>query len=106
MPAARRARCRLLPALLLPAGGGTRGTAADLPSPAAAAATGVAAAACSGEALGSEAVLRVTKAEQEFVFEGVEQAPVPSLLRGFSGAPWLSAGRRLACLGPATSAGR
>ncbi|EFN58926.1 hypothetical protein CHLNCDRAFT_19903 [Chlorella variabilis] len=37
-----------------------------------------------GEMLGSEAVLRVTKAEQEFVFEGVEQAPVPSLLRGFS----------------------
>ncbi|MEO7744465.1 MAG: aminopeptidase N [Usitatibacter sp.] len=30
------------------------------------------------------AVLAVTQAEQEFVFRGVEAAPVPSLLRGFS----------------------
>ncbi|PSC69009.1 puromycin-sensitive aminopeptidase isoform X1 [Micractinium conductrix] len=37
-----------------------------------------------GKPLGTETVLRVTEAEQEFVFEGVKVAPVPSLLRGFS----------------------
>lgn len=38
-----------------------------------------------GQALGTETVLRVTHAEQEFVFEGVGAArPVPSLLRNFS----------------------
>lgn len=37
-----------------------------------------------GDALGTETVLRVTEAEQLFVFEGVEVQPVPSLLRGFS----------------------
>ena len=31
--------------------------------------------ACSGAALGNETVLRVTEAEQEFVFEGVEARP-------------------------------
>lgn len=40
--------------------------------------------ACSGDELGTETVLRVTEAEQEFVFEGIEEQPVPSLLRGFS----------------------
>lgn len=34
--------------------------------------------------VGSEVVLRVTKASEEFVFEGVDERPVPSLLRGFS----------------------
>ncbi len=37
----------------------------------------------SGE-LGAEAVLRLEGAEGEFVFEGVAERPVPSLLRGFS----------------------
>ena len=37
-----------------------------------------------GKSLGTETVLRVTEAVQEFVFEGVEGRPVPSLLRGFS----------------------
>ena len=37
-----------------------------------------------GEELGNEAVLAVTEAEQVFVFEGVAQEPLPSLLRGFS----------------------
>jgi hypothetical protein len=32
-------------------------------------------------------VLRVSEEEQEFVFEEVPEAPVPSLLRGFSGEP-------------------
>lgn len=40
--------------------------------------------ACSGADLGTETVLRVTEAEQEFVFEGIEAQPVPSLLRGLS----------------------
>ena len=40
---------------------------------------------CSGPELGTETVLRLTDKEQEFVFEGVEARPVPSLLRGFSG---------------------
>lgn len=40
----------------------------------------------SGAELGTEAVLRVTDAAQEFTFEDVPEAPVPSLLRGFSGA--------------------
>lgn len=36
--------------------------------------------------VGTEVVLRVTKAEEEFVFEGIEgeQRPIASLLRGFS----------------------
>ncbi|KAL4441019.1 hypothetical protein ABPG77_010450 [Micractinium sp. CCAP 211/92] len=37
-----------------------------------------------GADLGTETVLRVTEAEQEFVFEGIEAQPVPSLLRGLS----------------------
>jgi hypothetical protein len=41
---------------------------------------------CSGADLGTETVLRVTEADQEFVFQDVPEAPVPSLLRGFSGA--------------------
>lgn len=44
----------------------------------------------SSESLGTETVLRVTEAEQEFVFEGVEARPVPSLLRGFSAPVKLS----------------
>ena len=36
------------------------------------------------EDLGTETVLRVTEAVQEFTFEGVSARPVPSLLRGFS----------------------
>lgn len=39
----------------------------------------------SGPELGTETVLRLVDTEQEFVFEGVEARPVPSLLRGFSG---------------------
>lgn len=34
--------------------------------------------------IGTETVLRVTDSTQEFVFEGIEARPVPSLLRGFS----------------------
>ena len=37
-----------------------------------------------GEELGNETVLAVTEAEQVFVFEGVTEEPLPSLLRGFS----------------------
>jgi aminopeptidase N len=37
-----------------------------------------------GKHLGGTAVLELTEAEQSFVFSGVAQAPVPSLLRGFS----------------------
>src|SRR5690606_6980757 len=37
-----------------------------------------------GSELGTETVLAVTEAEQVFVFEGVTQEPLPSLLRGFS----------------------
>lgn len=37
-----------------------------------------------GADLGTETVLRVTEADQEFVFQDVPEAPVPSLLRGFS----------------------
>ncbi len=37
-----------------------------------------------GEALGDETVLDVTEETQQFVFENVTEAPVPSLLRGFS----------------------
>ncbi|HSH56813.1 MAG TPA: aminopeptidase N, partial [Halomonas sp.] len=37
-----------------------------------------------GEQLGSDAVIHLRKAEQEFVFTDVSEAPVPSLLRGFS----------------------
>jgi aminopeptidase N len=55
---------------------------------------------CSGAALGTETVLRVTQAEQEFVFEDVEVQPVPSLLRGFSGAPSGAGGQGLACWWP------
>ena len=35
-------------------------------------------------ARGNETVLAVTEAEQEFVFEGITEEPLPSLLRGFS----------------------
>ena len=40
----------------------------------------------SGDAIATtdELVLRVTEATQEFVFEGIQERPVPSLLRGFS----------------------
>lgn len=37
-----------------------------------------------GDELGNETVLAVTEAEQVFVFEGVTEKPLPSLLRGFS----------------------
>ena len=37
-----------------------------------------------GESLGSDAVLHLREAEQSFVFTDVSEAPVPSLLRGFS----------------------
>ncbi|PXX99815.1 aminopeptidase N [Halomonas sp. LBP4] len=37
-----------------------------------------------GEALGSDAVIHLRETEQEFVFTDVAEAPVPSLLRGFS----------------------
>ncbi len=37
-----------------------------------------------GEERGSETVLALTEAEQQFVFEGVAEAPTLSLLRGFS----------------------
>ena len=37
-----------------------------------------------GESSGDELVLHVSEAEQEFVFEGVAQPPVPALLRSFS----------------------
>ncbi|MCH4563299.1 aminopeptidase N [Halomonas sp. EGI 63088] len=37
-----------------------------------------------GEALGSDAVIHLRETEQEFVFTDVSEAPVPSLLRGFS----------------------
>ncbi len=37
-----------------------------------------------GEALGSDAVIHLREAEQEFLFTDVREAPVPSLLRGFS----------------------
>lgn len=38
----------------------------------------------SGTDLGTETVLRVTEAVQEFTFEGITARPIPSLLRGFS----------------------
>ncbi|MBB3190864.1 aminopeptidase N [Halomonas cerina] len=37
-----------------------------------------------GEALGSDAVIHLCDEEQEFLFTDVSEAPVPSLLRGFS----------------------
>ncbi|WP_445000780.1 aminopeptidase N [Halomonas mongoliensis] len=37
-----------------------------------------------GESLGSDAVIHLREAEQEFLFTDVAEAPVPSLLRGFS----------------------
>jgi aminopeptidase N len=37
-----------------------------------------------GKAVGNEVVLELDAAEREFVFTGLTQAPVPSLLRGFS----------------------
>ncbi|MGM1052217.1 MAG: aminopeptidase N [Pseudomonadota bacterium] len=37
-----------------------------------------------GETLGSDAVIDLREAEQEFLFTDVSEAPVPSLLRGFS----------------------
>ncbi|MBS9404341.1 aminopeptidase N [Halomonas sp. TRM85114] len=37
-----------------------------------------------GESLGSDAVIHLREEEQEFVFTDVTEAPVPSLLRGFS----------------------
>ena len=37
-----------------------------------------------GKHLGDETVLELTQASQDFVFENVETAPVPSFLRGFS----------------------
>ncbi|WP_290789946.1 aminopeptidase N [Halomonas sp.] len=37
-----------------------------------------------GEALGADAVVDLREAEQEFLFTDVSEAPVPSLLRGFS----------------------
>lgn len=37
-----------------------------------------------GEELGKDAVIHLRQAEQEFVFTDISEAPVPSLLRGFS----------------------
>ncbi|MFC0267964.1 aminopeptidase N [Kushneria aurantia] len=37
-----------------------------------------------GETPGTDTVLHLTEAEQQWTFEGIERAPVPSLLRGFS----------------------
>lgn len=37
-----------------------------------------------GEALGKDAVVHLREAEQHFVFTAIAEAPVPSLLRGFS----------------------
>ncbi|ALM53310.1 aminopeptidase N [Halomonas huangheensis] len=37
-----------------------------------------------GESLGTDAVIHLREEEQEFLFTDVEEAPVPSLLRGFS----------------------
>ncbi|PWV77337.1 aminopeptidase N [Halomonas sp. A11-A] len=37
-----------------------------------------------GETLGTDAVIHLREAEQEFLFTDVAEAPVPSLLRGFS----------------------
>ncbi|MEQ6889859.1 aminopeptidase N [Halomonas sp. CS7] len=37
-----------------------------------------------GEALGTDAVIHLREDEQEFIFTEVSEAPVPSLLRGFS----------------------
>lgn len=37
-----------------------------------------------GESLGTDTVLELRQATQQFVFENIDQAPVPSLLRGFS----------------------
>ncbi|CAM3603515.1 aminopeptidase N [Halomonas lysinitropha] len=37
-----------------------------------------------GESLGSDAVIHLREEEQEFLFTDVSEAPVPSLLRGFS----------------------
>ncbi len=43
-----------------------------------------------GEALGTEAVVSITEAEQTLVFENVPTCPLPSLLRGFSAPVKLS----------------
>jgi len=43
-----------------------------------------------GEALGNEAVVSITEAEQTLVFENVPTSPLPSLLRGFSAPVKLS----------------
>lgn len=37
-----------------------------------------------GESLGTDAVIHLREQEQEFLFTGIEEAPIPSLLRGFS----------------------
>lgn len=43
-----------------------------------------------GQASGTEAILELKEAEQTFVFDSVKEAPVPSLLRGFSAPVRLS----------------
>ena len=43
-----------------------------------------------GESLGRDAVIHLREDEQEFIFSDIEEAPVPSLLRGFSAPVKLS----------------
>ncbi|MBN8414465.1 aminopeptidase N [Halomonas litopenaei] len=43
-----------------------------------------------GETLGRDAVIHLREDEQEFIFTDIEEAPVPSLLRGFSAPVKLS----------------
>lgn len=43
-----------------------------------------------GESLGRDAVIHLREDEQEFIFTDIEEAPVPSLLRGFSAPVKLS----------------
>ena len=42
-----------------------------------------------GEALGTETVLHLRDSEQTYVFTGIDEAPTPSLLRGFSAPVYL-----------------
>ena len=43
-----------------------------------------------GKAVGTETVLELKQAEQSFVFEGLSERPIPSILRGFSAPVRLS----------------
>ena len=46
----------------------------------------------SGQLLGTERLLVLDQTEQQFVFDDIDQMPVPSLLRGFSAPVWLDDG--------------